>query len=143
MARGSRPAGDERSTSPPDESVLAALRAKSAEKRKRRAAVLEVIVFSLFVTVIMLTAYGERSPLAFHMTQNVKEHIMGGENDIPDITDIPSFWEWIEGDLIPATHSEEWYNGNVTDDYSVLPDMLTHQLGTIQLRQVRLQQGKA
>ncbi|CAH1238914.1 PKD1L3 [Branchiostoma lanceolatum] len=139
---GSESSGDERSTSPPDESVLAELRAKSAEKRKRRAAVLEVIVFSLFVTVIMLTAYGERSPLAFQMTQNVKEHIMGGENDIPDITDIPSFWEWVEGNLIPATHSEEWYNGETSVDDSVLPDMLTHQLGTIQLRQVRLPPGQ-
>ncbi|XP_078573097.1 polycystin-1-like protein 2 [Branchiostoma floridae x Branchiostoma japonicum] len=69
---------EERSTSPPGEDVLAEARARSAEKRKRRAAVLEVLVFGLFVTVIMLTAYQERSPLAFYMTQNVKEQLVGG-----------------------------------------------------------------
>eukprot|EP00058_Branchiostoma_floridae_P016495 XP_002601983.1 hypothetical protein BRAFLDRAFT_98933 [Branchiostoma floridae] len=132
---------EERSTLPPDESVLAEARARSAEKRKRRAAVLEVLVFGLFVTVIMLTAYQERSPLAFYMTQNVKEQIV--EGDFSEITDIPSFWSWIEGDLIPTTRSGEWYNGEA--DWAadkVLPDMLTHPLDAVQLRQVRLKPGQ-
>ncbi|XP_066302434.1 polycystin-1-like protein 2 [Branchiostoma lanceolatum] len=131
---------DERSTLPPDESVLAEARAKSAEKRKRRTAVLEVIVFGLFVTVIMLTAYQERSPLAFYMTQNVKEQIV--EGDFSDINDIPSFWSWIEGDLIPTTRTSEWYNGQANADDNVLQDMLTHPLDAVQLRQVRLKPGQ-
>ncbi|KAI8515776.1 hypothetical protein Bbelb_065890 [Branchiostoma belcheri] len=90
---------EEKSISPPDETVLAEARAKSTEKRKRRNAVLEVMVFSLFVTVIMLTAYNERSPLAFYMSQNVKEQI---------VKDIESFWSWLEDDLIPTTSSAEW-----------------------------------
>ncbi|XP_019634998.1 PREDICTED: polycystic kidney disease protein 1-like 2 [Branchiostoma belcheri] len=135
---GTESPGHEMSTSPPDESTLEEVRAKTAEKRKRRNAVLEVLVFGLFFAVIMLIAYGDRSPLAFHMTQNVKENIMGGQDDIPDIKDIPSFWEWVTDGLIPATHSEELYNGEATYDDMVLPDMLTHQLGTTQLRQVRL-----
>ncbi|XP_035689655.1 polycystic kidney disease protein 1-like 2 [Branchiostoma floridae] len=132
---------EERSTLPPDESVLAEARARSAEKRKRRAAVLEVLVFGLFVTVIMLTAYQERSPLAFYMTQNVKEQIV--EGDFSEVNDIPSFWSWIEGDLIPTTRSGEWYNGEA--DWAVdkvLPDMLTHPLEAVQLRQVRLKPGQ-
>ncbi|XP_078703567.1 polycystin-1-like protein 2 [Branchiostoma floridae x Branchiostoma belcheri] len=81
---GTESPGHEMSTSPPDESTLEEVRAKTAEKRKRRNAVLEVVVFGLFFAVIMLVAYGERSPLAFHMTQNVRENIMGGQDDIPD-----------------------------------------------------------
>ncbi|XP_019635022.1 PREDICTED: polycystic kidney disease protein 1-like 2 [Branchiostoma belcheri] len=132
---------EERSTLPPDESVLAEARAKSAEKRKRRSAVLEVVVFGLFVTAIMLTAYQERSPLAFYMTQGVKENVFGSADELPDIKGIPSFWEWVTESLIPATHSGEWYNGQARPDRMVLPDMLTHQLGTTQLRQVRLIPG--
>ena len=64
---------------PLDETVLVEARARSAEKRKRRAAVREVLVLGLFFTVIMLTAYGERSPLAYYMTQNVKEQIVEGD----------------------------------------------------------------
>ncbi|XP_019631330.1 PREDICTED: polycystic kidney disease protein 1-like 2 [Branchiostoma belcheri] len=133
--------GHETPASPPDESTLEEVRARSAEKRKRRNAVLEVLVFGLFFAAIMLVAYGERSPLAFHMTQNVRENIMGGQDDIPDIKDIPSFWEWVTDGLIPATHSEELYNGEATYGDMVLPDMLTHPLGRTQLRQVRLVPG--
>ncbi|CAH1238126.1 PKD1L3 [Branchiostoma lanceolatum] len=136
----SKSADDGRSTLPPDESVLAEARAKSAEKRKRRAAVLEVIVFGLFVTVIMLTAYQEQSPLAFYMTQNVKGQIV--EGDFSDINDIPSFWSWIEGDLIPTTRTAEWYNGQANPDDNVLQDMLTYPLDAVQLRQVRLKPGQ-
>ncbi|CAH1237995.1 PKD1L3 [Branchiostoma lanceolatum] len=138
-ATNSKFPAEERSTSPPDESVLAEARAKSAEKRKRRAAVLEVIVFGLFVTVIMLTAYQERSPLAFYMTQNVKGQIV--EGDFSGIKDIESFWSWVEHDLIPTTRSAEWYNGQATTADTVLQDMLTHPLDAVQLRQVRLKQG--
>ncbi|KAI8515672.1 hypothetical protein Bbelb_064850, partial [Branchiostoma belcheri] len=85
---GSESPGHETPASPPDESTLEEMRASSAEKRKRRNAVLEVLVFGLFFVVIMLVAYGERSPLAFHMTQNVKENIMGGQDDLPDATQV-------------------------------------------------------
>ncbi|XP_035688489.1 polycystic kidney disease protein 1-like 2 [Branchiostoma floridae] len=129
-----------RSTSPPDEDVLAEARARSAEKRKRRAAVLEVLVFGLFVTVIMLTAYQEQSPLAFYMTQNVKEQIMG--EGFSDVNDIESFWSWLEDELIPTTRSAEWYNGRTLAADTVLQDMLTHPLDSVQLRQLRLKQGQ-
>ncbi|XP_066269400.1 uncharacterized protein [Branchiostoma lanceolatum] len=66
-----------RSDSPPDESALAEQRQKSAERRKRRAAVLEVLVFGLFIAVIMAASYGERSPMAFYMTQSVERQILG------------------------------------------------------------------
>ncbi|XP_078572564.1 polycystin-2-like protein 2 [Branchiostoma floridae x Branchiostoma japonicum] len=90
----------------------------------------------------MLTAYQERSPLAFYMTQNVKEHVFGSADELPDIKDIPSFWEWVTDSLIPATHSQDWYNGKAYPSDMVLPDLLTHQLGTAQLRQVRLIPGQ-
>ncbi|XP_019635021.1 PREDICTED: uncharacterized protein LOC109478011 [Branchiostoma belcheri] len=131
---------EERSTLPPDESVLAEARARSAEKRKRRSAVLEVVVFGLFVTAIMLMAYQERSPLAFYMTNNVKGQIL--EGDFSEIRDIPSFWSWVEDDLIPATRTAEWYNGQANPADNVLQDMLTHPLDAVQLRQVRLQPGQ-
>ncbi|XP_078703579.1 polycystin-1-like protein 2 [Branchiostoma floridae x Branchiostoma belcheri] len=135
----SKSSDEERSMLPPDESVLAEARAKSAEKRKRRSAVLEVVVFGLFVTAIMLTAYQERSPLAFYMTNNVKEQIL--EGDFSEVHDIPSFWSWVEDDLIPTTRTAEWYNGQTNPSDNVLQDMLTHPLDAVQLRQVRLEPG--
>ncbi|KAI8515670.1 hypothetical protein Bbelb_064830 [Branchiostoma belcheri] len=65
---------------------------------------------------------------------------LGTAAELP-IKDIPSFWEWVTDGLIPATHSEELYNGEATHGDMVLPDMLTHPLGRTQLRQVRLVPG--
>ncbi|XP_078571564.1 polycystin-2-like [Branchiostoma floridae x Branchiostoma japonicum] len=123
----------ERSTLPLDETALIEARSKSAEKRKRRAAVHEVLVLGLFFTVIMLTAYGERSPLSYYMAQNVKEQIV--EGDYSEVKDIESFWSWIQHDLIPTTRSAEWYNGRAKAADTVLQDMLTHPLEVVQLRQ--------
>ncbi|XP_078584708.1 polycystin-2-like [Branchiostoma floridae x Branchiostoma japonicum] len=129
--------------SPPDESTLAEQRQKSAEKRKRRAAVLEVLVFALFIAVVMATSYGERSPMAFYMTQNVGRQILEtGDVGFFEIADIPSFWTWITTGLMPALHVRSWYNGRVTPDARLLTDMVTYPLGPVQLRQVRLGPGQ-
>ncbi|XP_078584706.1 polycystin-2-like [Branchiostoma floridae x Branchiostoma japonicum] len=129
--------------SPPDESTLAEQRQKSAEKRKRRAAVLEVLVFALFIAVVMATSYGERSPMAFYMTQNVGRQILEtGDVGFFEIDDIPSFWTWITTGLMPALHVRSWYNGRVSPDAMLLEDMVTYPLGPVQLRQVRIEPGQ-
>ncbi|XP_078585209.1 polycystin-2-like [Branchiostoma floridae x Branchiostoma japonicum] len=129
--------------SPPDESTLAEQRQKSAEKRKRRAAVLEVLVFGLFIAVIMAASYGERSPMAFYMTQNVERQILGGGDvAFSEISDIPTCWTWITTGLMPALHVGTWYNGRVRPGARLLEDMVSYPLGHVQLRQMRLKPGK-
>ncbi|KAI8506487.1 hypothetical protein Bbelb_159140 [Branchiostoma belcheri] len=128
--------------SPPEESELAEQRTESTQKRRRRKQIVEVLMFGLFVTVIMLTSYGERSPLAFYVTKDVQGLILdSGDISFSEIQDIPSFWTWVKTGLIPATHVSRWYNGWSVTDTMVLDDMLTHPLGPVQLRQVRLQPG--
>ncbi|XP_035660325.1 polycystic kidney disease protein 1-like 2 [Branchiostoma floridae] len=131
--------------SPPDESTLAEQRQKSAEKRKRRAAVLEVLVFGLFISVIMAASYGERSPMAFYMTQNVERQILdGGDVAFSEISDIPTCWTWITTGLMPALHVGTWYNGRAIAGSAamLLEDMVSYPLGHVQLRQMRLKPGK-
>ncbi|CAH1266446.1 PKD1L3 [Branchiostoma lanceolatum] len=122
------------SSAPLSPAMLAELRAESEEKRKRRNAVLEVVGIGLFVAVIMLTAYGERSPIAFYMTQNVQGLTEGATG----VKDIPSFWTWITDGLVPATHTALRYNGRASSADRMLEDMLTHPVGVVRLRQVRL-----
>eukprot|EP00058_Branchiostoma_floridae_P027353 XP_002612844.1 hypothetical protein BRAFLDRAFT_67208 [Branchiostoma floridae] len=131
--------GAEHSESPPDESKLTKHRAESLQKRVRRKQIIEVLMFGLFVTVIMVTSYSERSPLAFHVTQNVEGIILNGFSEIQDI---PSFWTWVTTGLIPATHAARWYNGWSATETMGLDNMVTHLLGQVQLRQVRLRPGK-
>ncbi|XP_019616653.1 PREDICTED: LOW QUALITY PROTEIN: polycystic kidney disease protein 1-like 2 [Branchiostoma belcheri] len=130
------------SDSPPDESALAVQRAQNTQKRRRRKQIVEVLMFGLFLTVIMLTSYGERSPLAFYVTKDVQGLILeSGDISFSEIEDIPSFWTWVKTGLIPATHVSRWYNGWSVTETMVLDDMLTHPLGPVQLRQVRLKPG--
>ncbi|XP_078692970.1 polycystin-1-like protein 2 [Branchiostoma floridae x Branchiostoma belcheri] len=129
--------------SPLDESTLAVLRTQSTQKRRRRKQIVEVLMFGLFVTVIMLTSYGERSPLAFYVTKDVQGLILdSGDISFSEIEDIPTFWTWVKTGLIPATHVSRWYNGWSVTETMVLDDMLTHPLGPVQLRQVRIKPGK-
>ncbi|KAI8509126.1 hypothetical protein Bbelb_129740 [Branchiostoma belcheri] len=130
------------SNSPPDEADLAKQRALSLERSKSRKQVLEVLLFGLFVTVIMVTSYGERSPLAFYVTENVQRLLSeSGDIGFSEIKDIPSFWTWVTTGLIPATHAAQWYNGRHSKEAAILEDMLTHPMGPVQLRQVRLTPG--
>ncbi|XP_066279609.1 polycystin-2-like isoform X3 [Branchiostoma lanceolatum] len=118
--------------------MLAEQRAKSEEKRRRRNAVMEVVGVGLFVAVIMLTAYGERSPIAFYMTQNVQGLAQGATG----VKDISSFWTWITDGLVPATHTALRFNRRASPAELVLDDMLTHPVGAVRLRQVRLKPGE-
>ncbi|XP_019627203.1 PREDICTED: polycystic kidney disease protein 1-like 2 [Branchiostoma belcheri] len=57
------------------------------EKRRRRKVVVEVLVFWLFFTVLMMTSYMERSPLAYHMTQHEQNVILEGG----DVTEVQPY----------------------------------------------------
>ncbi|XP_035660578.1 polycystic kidney disease 2-like 2 protein [Branchiostoma floridae] len=130
---------------PLDEIDLAEQRADSLERRKRRKQILEVLTFGLFVTVIMLTSYGERSPLAFYVTKNVQRLLLeSGDIEFSEIKDIPSFWTWMSTGLIPVTNATQWYNGRGLGslEAAIMEDMLTYPLGHVQLRQVRLSPGE-
>ncbi|XP_066264291.1 polycystin-1-like protein 2 [Branchiostoma lanceolatum] len=131
------------SKSPPTEADLEKQRADSLERLKRRNQILEVLIFGLFLTVIMVTSYGERSPLAYYVTKNVQRLLLeSGDIGFSEIKDIPSFWTWVTTGLIPAIHAAQWYNGRGSMEGMVMPDMLTYPLGPVQLRQVRLTPGK-
>ncbi|CAH1249639.1 PKD1L3 [Branchiostoma lanceolatum] len=131
------------SKSPPTEYDLEKQRADSLERLKRRNQILEVLIFGLFLTVIMVTSYGERSPLAFYVTKNVQRLLLeSGDIGFSEIKDIPSFWTWVTTGLVPAIHAAQWYNGRGSIEAMVMPDMLTYPLGPVQLRQVRLTPGK-
>ncbi|CAH1266451.1 PKD1L3 [Branchiostoma lanceolatum] len=135
---GVKSADTQTSSAPLSPSMLAELRTKSEAKRKRRNALLEVVGVGLFVAVIMLTAYGERSPIAFYMTQNVQGLTQGATS----VKDIPSFWTWITDGLVPTTHTALRYNGRASSTDRMLEDMLTHPVGAVRLRQVRLKPGE-
>ncbi|KAI8498078.1 hypothetical protein Bbelb_240220, partial [Branchiostoma belcheri] len=94
------------------------------EKRRRRKVVVEVLVFWLFFTVLMMTSYMERSPLAYHMTQHEQNVILDG-GDVTEVKDISSFWTWFTLSFLPAKQKETL--------------KFSYPIGQVQLRQVRLQ----
>ncbi|XP_066283047.1 polycystin-2-like protein 2 [Branchiostoma lanceolatum] len=126
----------------PGDAVLAEDRARRLRKKKVRGAVKEILLYGMFVCVLMLTSYGERSSLAFHMNKAVSGYVVGGSEGTAFslISDVTSFWQWVDTTLIPATHSPAWYNRQTSNHSLHLPDHMTHLIAPLRFRQVRTRQ---
>ncbi|CAH1263488.1 PKD1L3 [Branchiostoma lanceolatum] len=126
----------------PGDAVLAEDRARRLRKKKVRGAVKEILLYGMFVCVLMLTSYGERSSLAFHMNKAVSGYVVDGSEGTPfsSISDVTSFWQWVDTTLIPATHSPPWYNRQTSNHSLHLPDHMTHLIAPLRFRQVRTRQ---
>ena len=53
------------------------------------------------------------------------------------ITKYPDFWTWMYVSLIPGLYSQQWYNGNVTNDIrGFTSDKQSYLVGAARIRQV-------
>ncbi|KAI8491430.1 hypothetical protein Bbelb_310630, partial [Branchiostoma belcheri] len=97
----------------------------------------EMVVYGLFLSVLMLMSYTERSNLAFYMNNSIKSAL---EGTFSTISDPASYWTWLEQDVLPAVHSPAWYNGRPCEENLTLSEHLTHAISPLQLRQIRITQ---
>ncbi|XP_078681727.1 polycystin-2-like [Branchiostoma floridae x Branchiostoma belcheri] len=96
-----------------------------------------MVVYGLFLSVLMLMSYTERSNLAFHMNNSIRSAL---EGTFSTISDPASYWTWLEQDVLPAVHSPAWYNGRPCEENLTLSEHLTHAISPLQLRQIRITQ---
>ncbi|XP_078591714.1 uncharacterized protein LOC144870889 isoform X2 [Branchiostoma floridae x Branchiostoma japonicum] len=133
---------DKMGTELPSDDVLAEDRARRLRKKKVRSALKEVLLYGMFVCVLMLTSFGERSSHAFHMNKAINGFVVDGTEGaaFSEISDVTSFWQWVDTTLIPATHSPPWYNRRASNHTLHLPDHMTHLIVPLRFRQVRMKQ---
>ncbi|KAI8484003.1 hypothetical protein Bbelb_382660 [Branchiostoma belcheri] len=133
---------ERKGTELPGNDVLAEDRARRLRKKKVRGALKETLLYGMFVCVLLLTSYGERSSLAYHMNQAVRGFVVDGSagSAFSEISNVTSFWQWVDTTLIPATHSPPWYNRQASNHSLHLPDHMTHVIAPLRFRQVRTRQ---
>ncbi|XP_035689640.1 uncharacterized protein LOC118424905 [Branchiostoma floridae] len=126
----------------PGNDVLDEDRARRLRKKKIRSALKEVLLYGMFVCVLMLMSFGERSSQAFHMNKAINGFVMDSSKGtaFSTISDVTPFWQWVDTTLIPATHSPPWYNRQTSKHGLYLPDHMTHLIAPLRFRQVRMRQ---
>ncbi|KAI8502779.1 hypothetical protein Bbelb_194810 [Branchiostoma belcheri] len=130
-------AADVAATAPLAGETLTRDRAQRVRRKRCRHILREMVVYGLFLSVLMLMSYTERSNLAFHMNNSIRSAL---EGTFSTISDPASYWTWLEQDVLPAVHSPAWYNGRPCEENLTLSEHLTHAISPLQLRQVRITQ---
>ncbi|KAI8495088.1 hypothetical protein Bbelb_270740 [Branchiostoma belcheri] len=134
-----KPAAEVTTKSPPSTEDLARDRACRIRRKRCRHILREIVVYGLFLSVLMVTSYTERSNLAFYMNNSIRRALEGADTFL-QISDPASYWTWLEQDVLPAVHSPAWYNGRPCEENLTLSEHLTHAISPLQLRQIRTTQ---
>ena len=61
--------------------------------------------------------------------------------NIPKVTNVNDFWEWMNQTLVPGLYSGAWYNGK-RGQRGFLDDKMSYVMGVARIRQLRVKSGK-
>ena len=61
--------------------------------------------------------------------------------NIPKVTNVNDFWEWMNQTLVPGLYSGVWYNGK-RGQRGFLDDKMSYVVGVARIRQLRVKSGK-
>ena len=61
--------------------------------------------------------------------------------NIPKVTNVNDFWEWMNQTLVPGLYSGVWYNGK-RGQSGFLDDKMSYVVGVARIRQLRVKSGK-
>ncbi|XP_066278313.1 polycystin-1-like protein 2 [Branchiostoma lanceolatum] len=130
-------------TMPPKKAELSEARLKKLEDKKRRSAIIEVWLFVIFVSVVMMISYNEKDPMAFYMNESVKNVLLHETEELTfeEVADVESFWTWLQAGLIPTLYHNSSYNDMVNPARVIMGNGKSWLVGTAAIRQVRLEPG--
>ncbi|XP_019644232.1 PREDICTED: uncharacterized protein LOC109485226 [Branchiostoma belcheri] len=127
-------------TMPLNTADLAAERSRKLDDKKRRSAVIEVCFFAIFTLVVMMNVYNEIDPLAFYMNESVKNSLRYETEEITfdEISDIESFWVWLQAGILPTLYYSSWYNNMADHEWVIMGNKNSWLVGSPTIRQARL-----
>ncbi|XP_078668767.1 polycystin-1-like protein 2 isoform X2 [Branchiostoma floridae x Branchiostoma belcheri] len=130
-------------TMPLNTADLAAERSRKLDDKKRRSAVIEVCFFAIFTLVVMMNVYNEIDPLAFYMNESVKNSLRYETEEITfdEISDIESFWVWLQAGILPTLYYSSWYNNMADHEWVIMGNKNSWLVGSPTIRQARLDPG--
>ncbi|XP_031571396.1 uncharacterized protein LOC116305596 isoform X3 [Actinia tenebrosa] len=95
----------------------------------------EIIFFMIFLLLVTVVCYGNRSVSRYHMTEGMEKLCSGFEKALT--TD--KFWNWTKNKLLPALYDTDWYNGEpFTSEEGFVSNREMFIVGMPRLRQLRM-----
>ncbi|KAI4875931.1 hypothetical protein NFI96_034519 [Prochilodus magdalenae] len=114
---------------PPPPSDIGKMKANMIKDQKALALIMEILIYVGFLCVLLLTAYGQRDPNAYYLTQHIQQSFSNGVLDSMTHEDV---FTWANATVLKNIFGQR--SGFITDGNSKL-------IGYARLRQVRVQKG--
>uniref|UniRef100_A0A3P8NBS0 Polycystic kidney disease 1 like 2a n=1 Tax=Astatotilapia calliptera TaxID=8154 RepID=A0A3P8NBS0_ASTCA len=114
---------------PPPPTDIKKMRNNMIKEQKVFALIREIVVYTGFMWMLLLVAYGQRDPNGYFLTQHIRKSFSKGISDTMSIQDV---FNWANTTLLSNLFGE--YPGFITDGNSRL-------VGNARLRQVRVQKN--
>ncbi|XP_076743594.1 polycystin-1-like protein 2 [Maylandia zebra] len=114
---------------PPPPTDIEKMRNNMIKEQKVFALIREIVVYTGFMWMLLLVAYGQRDPNGYFLTQHIRKSFSKGISDTMSIQDV---FNWANTTLLSNLFGE--YPGFITDGNSRL-------VGNARLRQVRVQKN--
>ena len=118
-------------------------RRRSRRRQGTYKALRSVVGYLTFLFILWLIAYTDRTPDGFLATRTVQRMLVEGkEVALDDVTDMASFWSYVEGTLVPGLFGVKWYNGDWLGENGFAADPNMKIVGDPRLVQFRVRKGK-
>ncbi|XP_039867914.1 polycystic kidney disease protein 1-like 2 [Simochromis diagramma] len=114
---------------PPPPTDIEKMQNNMIKEQKVFALIREIVVYTGFMWMLLLVAYGQRDPNGYFLTQHIRKSFSKGVSDTMSIQDV---FNWANTTLLSNLFGE--YPGFITDGNSRL-------VGNARLRQVRVQKN--
>ncbi|XP_068717189.1 polycystin-1-like protein 2 [Montipora capricornis] len=94
----------------------------------------ELFLYMLFLTLLTVVCYGNRSYHGYLITRNLEDTF----NEFPRAKDPRFYWKWLKGQFVDGIYANEWYNGKKATKQEYINNKNSILLGMPRLRQLRV-----
>lgn len=94
----------------------------------------ELSLYLLFLTLLAIACYGNRSYHGYLITKNLQETYV----NFSMATDPSYYWKWLRGQFVNGIYANEWYNGKIATKQEYINNKKSILLGMPRLRQMRI-----
>ncbi|XP_048575605.1 uncharacterized protein LOC5520271 isoform X3 [Nematostella vectensis] len=131
----SRESANQLSFSVPNEEHLKKVKKYKVKESKMFAFAREVSLYLLFLTLLTIVCYGNRSSHGFQMKTNV----VNDYSDFYKIDTDAKYWSWMKSQFVSGLYAGSWYNGKKERQEEYIGNKASILIGMPRLRQLRVQ----
>ncbi|KAL5018661.1 hypothetical protein ScPMuIL_004383 [Solemya velum] len=132
---------------PMKEALITQQRSQRKQLMRAEHALIELILYSLFLAMLFGMSYSNRDSMSFFLKQNINQHLSNiptSKNGFIDIRTADEFLTWFGSIFFQEFFPEKKFNGEDLDveERAFFSDLSNFRLGPARLRQIRITEGK-